>query len=324
MILLWGIASDGPLAQVHTALLRAGAPVAFLDQQRVLEGRIELTLDEAVHGTLRSPDWTLDFDAVTAVYVRPYDTLRMRALQGLRAGSRRLQRAFAFEGALTSWIELTPALVVNRPSAMASNNAKPYQLQLIRAAGFDVPDTLVTTDPHAVAAFWDRHKEVIYKSISGVRSIVTKLGVEHRDRLGDVTACPTQFQQYVDGVDYRVHVVGDEVFGCEIHSAAHDYRYPFRQSADVRLRACDIPGDIAARCRQLAASLGLLVTGIDLRRASNGNWYCFEANPSPGFTYYEEATGHPISEAIASVLARANVNSGTARVLDPLLVCGRC
>jgi glutathione synthase/RimK-type ligase-like ATP-grasp enzyme len=308
MILLWGIASDGPLSQVHAALLRAGAPVAFLDQQRVLQGKINLTLDDAVCGTLRSPDCTLDLAAVTAVYVRPYDTLRMRALLGAGSRSRRLQRAFAFEGALTSWIELTPALVVNRPSAMASNNAKPYQLQLIRASGFDVPDTLVTTDAQAIAEFWDHHKEVIYKSISGVRSIVTKLGADDRDRLRDVCACPTQFQQYIDGTDVRVHVVGDEVFGCEIHSAAHDYRYPHRQSTDVRLQRCDIPADVAARCRQLAASLGLLVTGIDLRRTPNGNWYCFEANPSPGFTYFEEATGHPISDAIASVLARATIS----------------
>ncbi len=314
MVLLWGIASDGPLAHVRGVLLRAGAPVAFLDQQHVLKGKIEFRLDDAMSGILRTPDGALDLGSVTAVYVRPYDTLRMRALQGVKAESRRLQRAFAFERALTSWLELTPARVVNRPSAMASNNAKPYQLQLIRAAGFDVPETLVTTDPQAATEFWHRHKEVIYKSVSGVRSIVTKLSVDHHERLDAVSACPTQFQQYVNGVDCRVHIVGDDVFACEIHSAAHDYRYPQRQSADVSVRACDIPTDIADRCRALARSLSLLVTGIDLRRTPAGRWYCFEANPSPGFTFYEEATGIPIGAAIAGLLASTHQSRQPALV----------
>jgi hypothetical protein len=312
MILLWGIASDGPLAQVRAALLRVGAPMVFLDQQRVLQDRIALSLDDGISGSLRTAGQTLDLAAVTAVYVRPYDTMRMHAMQGAKPGGRRHQRAFAFDNALTSWLELTPARVVNRPSAMSSNHAKPYQLELIRKAGFEVPDTLVTTDPDAIADFWERHHHVIYKSVSGMRSIVTRLGDGHRDRLYDVSACPTQFQQCIHGTDYRVHVVGQAVFGCEIRSEAHDYRYPHRQSADVSLHACEVPADIADRCRRLATSLGLVVTGIDLRRTPEGAWYCFEANPSPGFSYYEESTGQPISDAIADLLMHGNVGDSGA------------
>jgi glutathione synthase/RimK-type ligase-like ATP-grasp enzyme len=304
MILLWGIASDGPLALVRAALLRIGACVAFLDQQTLLQNRIELSLDDGLCGRLETPDWSADLASVTAVYLRPYDTRRMGALQGLDRGSRPFRRALAFEDALRCWMEMTPALVVSRPSAMASNNSKPYQLRLIRAAGFEVPDTLVTTDPAAAVEFWEQQGDVVYKSVSGVRSIVSRLRPEHRDRLQDVAHCPTQFQQYVDGVDFRVHVVGEEAFGCEVRSTADDYRYPQRQGADVWVQSCDVPPDLADRCRRLAASLNLPVAGIDLRRTPTGEWYCFEANPSPGFSFYEEATGQPISEAVARLLAR--------------------
>ena len=58
---------------------------------------------------------------------------------------------------------------------MASNNSKPYQALLIQALGFAVPETLVTTDPDAVLAFWQRHGTVVYKSNSGIRSIVSRL-----------------------------------------------------------------------------------------------------------------------------------------------------
>jgi glutathione synthase/RimK-type ligase-like ATP-grasp enzyme len=200
---------------------------------------------------------------------------------------------------------LTPALVVNRPSVMASNNSKPYQAAAIGALGFATPETLITTDPAAAAAFWAAHGAVIYKSISGVRSIVSRLGPVHRDRLADVAWCPTQFQEYVAGDDFRVHVVGGEIFASRITSAADDYRYAGRQGAAVAIEPCELPRNCAGRCARLAAALGLHVAGIDLRRTPAGRWYCFEVNPSPGFTYYQDATGQPIDDAIARFLAGA-------------------
>ena len=121
-------------------------------------------------------------------------------------------------------------------------------------------------------------------------------------RLADLRWCPTQFQQYITGRDFRVHTVGDEVFACEIISQADDYRYAARQGHDVELRAATLAVDCAERCLALARSLGLAVAGIDLRRTPAGEWFCFEVNPSPAFSYYESATGQPIAEAIAGLL----------------------
>ena len=57
------------------------------------------------------------------------------------------------------------------------------------------------------------------------------------------------------------------------------------------------------RCRVLAASLGLLLAGIALRLTAQGEWYCFEVNPSPAFTYYASSTNQPIAQAVARMLA---------------------
>ena len=51
--------------------------------------------------------------------------------------------------------------------------------------------------------------------------------------------------------------------------------------------------------------MNLPLAGIDLRRTPQGEWYCFEVNPSPAFTYYEQITGQPISQAVALLLANA-------------------
>jgi glutathione synthase/RimK-type ligase-like ATP-grasp enzyme len=205
--------------------------------------------------------------------------------------------------ALNAWTELTPAHVLNRPSAAASNRSKPYKLGLIAAAGFAVPDTLVTTDSNDVRAFWDEHGTIVYKSVSGVRSIVAVLTQGDGARLDDVSVCPTQFQQFVAGVDHRVHVVGNEVFACRIVSAAVDYRHAARWGESIIMAPVILPDDVEERCIMATKSLGPELAGIDLRLDRNAVWWCFEVNTPPGFSWFEQQTSLPIAPAVAHTLA---------------------
>jgi len=303
VILLWGVPGDGPLREVHAALRARREPVCVLNQHAIEDTTLDLSVGASINGTLRLGTTAVALEAITSVYVRPYDVRQLPALRDVSPQAALRRHALALDDAMQAWTEVTPALVVNRPSAMASNGSKPYQAALIRGAGFDVPDTLVTTDPKAALAFCDRHGSVIYKSVSGVRSIVSRLGPDHRDRLEDIGNCPTQFQQYIAGTDCRVHVVGDELFACEMISAADDYRYGGRRGLELDIRPFALEPGLDERCRDLTAALGLVVAGIDLRRTPAGRWYCFEVNPSPGFTFYQEATGQKIAEAVARLLA---------------------
>ncbi|HEY0555732.1 MAG TPA: RimK domain-containing protein ATP-grasp [Thermoanaerobaculia bacterium] len=305
MILLWGVPGDDPLLSVEQALHRAGAPVAFLDQRAVLDTEIELSVDAAIGGRLRVGDSWIDLSEIAAAYLRPYDSRRLPAVTQAGAGSVEEGYALAIEDLLVSWADITPALVLNRPAAMASNTSKPYQAALIRDCGFAVPETLITTDPDAIREFRGRHQDVIYKSISSTRSVVSRLGPEQMSRLEDLHWCPTQFQECVPGIDHRVHVVGEEVFACAIKSSADDFRYAAQQGGETEMRACELPADCAQRCRALSAHLDLPFAGIDLRLTPDGEWYCFEVNPCPGFTYFQNATGQRIDEAVARCLMAA-------------------
>ena len=300
-VLLWGLPAERALAAVRTALASLGARAVVLDQRAVLEASIEVEVASDVRGTLRTDGRSLDLATIRAAYLRPYALSALSTLSAVGRGSVAWDHALGVHRALLSWAGVAPALVVNRPGAGAANGSKPYQADLIRRHGLAVPDTLITTDPDAARDFWDRHGEVVYKSISGVRSVVSRLTPAGADRLADVAFCPTQFQQYVPGRDVRVHVIGHELFACEVISTADDYRYPGRHP--VAIRACRLPTDVADRCRTLAADLGLCVAGIDLRLTPAGAWYCFEVNPAPAFPYYERSTGQPIGQAIARLLA---------------------
>jgi hypothetical protein len=302
MILLWGVPGDAPMAQVHTALTRLEQPVLFFDQRDVLQSELELQVDAGIEGNLRIGRRSVELGSITAVYMRLYGTHQLPGFRGMDPNSPSFSHALAIVDTLCAWVELTCILIVNRPSTMESNCSKPYQLRLIEEHGFQIPETLITTDRDAAQEFWEKHGTLIYKSISGVRSIVTKLSPRHLERLDRVRWCPTQFQEYVPGKDYRVHVIDQEVFTAEITSTADDYRYSRQLGTTTEVRPYGLPGDVADRCRYVSRALGLHVAGIDLRHHPNGEWYCFEVNPSPAFSYYQNATNQPIDLAIARLL----------------------
>lgn len=302
MILLWGVPGDSPMAQVRKALVRMGCTPTFLDQRTAVAACAEMSVGLNVAATVTTDEGVVDLRDVSAVYMRPYDPRDLPAVQQAGPGSETYCNAVQLADFLHCWVEVTDALVVNRPSAMGHNCSKPFQASELRGFGFHVPETLLTTDPAAVVEFRERHRRVIYKSISGIRSIVAELTDDHLSRLDDVRWCPTQFQELVAGTDYRVHVVGEEIFAAEISSEAIDYRYGSRAGQSVTIRGATIPEDVTDRCIAASRAMGLAVSGVDLRRTADGKWYCFEINPSPAFDFYQSATGHPIDEAIAGLL----------------------
>jgi glutathione synthase/RimK-type ligase-like ATP-grasp enzyme len=64
-----------------------------------------------------------------------------------------------------------------------------------------------------------------------------------------------------------------------------------------------LPPDVRLQCLGLAGTLDLPLCGIDLKVTPEGEWYCFEVNPSPAYSYYEENTGQPIARAVVAYLS---------------------
>jgi glutathione synthase/RimK-type ligase-like ATP-grasp enzyme len=302
MILLWGVPGDSPLDEVLAALRKTIAPVRLLDQRQNTEMvfNVEIQSDGTISGRIIDESGAIDLADVRAAYIRPLESGKAANLEAIDDPA--YGRAISTDMSLLVWADRSRTAVVNRPASMAANHSKPYQSCLISRYGFAVPDTLITTDAETARDFVQRHGCVIYKSISGLRSIVARLSAGDLGGLSDVANCPTQFQQYIAGRDVRVHVIGDRLIATEIASGADDYRYASRVSEDVAMAAIELPSDIAEQCRVMASGMGLHFAGIDLRRTPGDEWYCFEVNPSPGFTYYEAGTGQPIAEAVADLL----------------------
>ena len=320
MILLCGIPSEPPLRLVSQAASRLGVAFAIFNQRLAGQMRLEYHFSAQasevyqVQGSLRIGDQTYKLDEFSGAYLRLMDYLDLPEIQNQspepqapQAGENPETEAGSItllHHALTDWLEIGSLRVMNRLSAMGSNQSKPYQAQTIAEAGFLIPPTLITNDPQQVQDFIKTHGRVIYKSISAVRSIVGELDRQRMHELEKTRYLPTQFQAFIPGENLRVHVAGERVFATRILTPAVDYRYAGQAGMEVELTAEELDEALARRCRALSQSLELPLCGIDLKITPGGEVYCFEVNPSPAFSYYQEQTGQDIAAAIVEYLAK--------------------
>jgi hypothetical protein len=306
MMLFCGIPSERPLALAIESAERQHVSYTVLNQRHTDFWELSLTL--AADGPagslwLNEREWPLrNFTGVYARLIDPATLPENRSRRSTPRDPYALARTAFVGELLNDWLDICRGRIVNRPSAMLSNISKPYQAQLIVKSGFLTPPTLITNDPQRVREFRDRHGRIIYKSCSSVRSIVQEWnpGDPHIDR---IRWLPTQFQAFIPGANVRVHVIGDVVLATEIASDATDYRYSRRQGSGIEMRPLVLPGEIEEKCRRLTVALGLSFSGIDLKRTPQGEWYCFEVNPSPGYSYFEDQTGQPIADTLIRYLA---------------------
>lgn len=305
MILLVGTLADPMMAYLCTRLLAKDSEFLVLDG-RQYRRQFDLTWsieNGVMDGAVRYGSRQVPLAEVRSVYLRGIDIPG-----GSLNGEEQKSDHRASYWSMVAFADSLPALVVNRPAVSCSNGSKPYQQQIIARHGFQVPRTLVTTVPEEAHRFYEECRtRVIYKSVSHQRSIVRRVSPSDLNRLEQLRSCPTQFQEYLGGTDIRVHTVGSRVFATEILSDATDYRYAGRSGATRVMRALEISPELAERCLRLADGLGMVMSGIDLRRSPEGDYYCFEVNPSPAFTFYQTHTRQRIGDALVDLLCRGAV-----------------
>lgn len=204
--------------------------------------------------------------------------------------------------------------------------------QLRRAAqfGFDVPRTLVTTDPEEARAFYDAHQgQIVFKVMSdpflgapkvaekhpeesppepyaASTTLVTEMELEDLDA---VRLVPCLFQEYVPKqVELRVTVIGDEVFAAEIHSQEDERsRVDWRDASptDIPYRRATLPPEVTERCLALVRSYHLNFSSMDLILTPDGRYVFIENNPNGQFIFVEKLVPElRMTEALAACLVR--------------------
>jgi hypothetical protein len=194
---------------------------------------------------------------------------------------------------------------------------KGLQLKVAADLGFEIPSTIVTTDRDELLDFYRHHSGRVVSKLASATAfsrhwrnlarytvMVTRRDLGH---LASLRHCPMIFQACVPKrFEVRVTVVGQDVFSAEIHSQSNNRtkldwrRYDF---AHTPHRSHVLPPSIEYRCRALVEKLGLTYGAIDLVFTPDGRYVFLEINPAGQFSWIEELTGLPISEALCDLLA---------------------
>jgi glutathione synthase/RimK-type ligase-like ATP-grasp enzyme len=305
MVLLCGIPTEPPLALVQNELNNLNIPSLTFNQRLFKEIELFFEISQGqVAGRLNLAGQSYSLEDFTGVYTRLMDWQNLPEYKNAGANSAQAAYCRVLHETLTNWLEVAACRVVNRSGPMSSNFSKPYQAQLIRNEGFEVPETLITNDPDIVRDFWQQHGRIIYKSISSVRSIVQTFEERDMERLDFIRWCPVQFQEYIDGINVRVHTIGSSAFATSIDTKVTDYRYAHRvEDGSIETSVFELSDEITEKCIRLSQALGLDFAGIDLKITPEKRIFCFEVNTSPGFNFYEAQTGQPIAKTLALYLS---------------------
>jgi len=209
-----------------------------------------------------------------------------------------------------------PVLWVNHPSREADSSYKPVQLATASRCGFTVPSTLVTNRPEVVRRFAAKHGRVVVKSLGYSSVFEDSVGkalythVLSADDLADLAGVQTTahlLQRFVadKAFEARVTVVGGCVLAAAVHAgsdASHvDWRSDF---AAVTLTVVDVPDSVAAGMHQFMRAFGLWFGAFDFVVDTADVWWFLEINSAGQYGFVEDATGLPITAAVADLLEK--------------------
>jgi len=213
------------------------------------------------------------------------------------------------------WLLMKDCFWVNNPWVVQKASNKIYQLNLAKSIGFTVPKTIITNSPIKAKRFYEQcGGDVVAKVLTygvfeeeeSVSVILTnKVLPENIKNTDFIRLCPTQLQEYIPKkTEFRITVVGKEVFACEIYSQKSertmiDWR---NYGGEIPYISAKLPPDIEEKCVKFVEELGLHFGAIDMIRTPNDRFVFLEINPSGQWYWVEEKTGLLISEALINLL----------------------
>jgi glutathione synthase/RimK-type ligase-like ATP-grasp enzyme len=211
--------------------------------------------------------------------------------------------------AINGILDALPCRWVNPRGADTAAHHKPYQWAIAHQVGLKLPRTLVTNLPDEARSFIDAvgvSKTVFKAFLASFEDWRETRLIEREDvdRLDLVRFAPVIFQEYINGVDLRITVIGDQVFAAEIDARKTSYPVDMRMVVgESVVRAVELPPKLKQQLLALQRRLGLDYGAIDMRRTDAGDYYFLEVNPAGQWLFAEQHTGLPITQAMADYLA---------------------
>lgn len=190
---------------------------------------------------------------------------------------------------------------------------KIYQLELAKAIGFSIPDSIVTNIYNDSLEFCNRNDaSCIVKPIKSgliadkdVPKVVFTNQLKEKPRKEQIEFSPNLFQAHIKKLyDVRVTMVGEKAFAVLIDSQSNvdtlvDWR---RGECPLKHTKIELPDKVLKQCISLLKTLNLRFGAIDFILDKNSNFIFLEINPNGQWAWIEKQTEYQISNEIVNLL----------------------
>lgn len=292
MILVIGVREDFTTRYFIEFLQRHNKQYLFFEARALFDGNAEINNDYFSY--YEKKFYYTDFSGV----------LNRSAAPNLRTfDDNDNQRFVRYNSLFNSLLNYKFDNILNHNFYCISNNSKIFQINLIKSDLIKTPQSLILAGDNIKTTLnqYSKCKRHVVKSLSGIRSIAHEFETNEKIFSTNRSEHPVLFQELIVGSNIRVHIIDDFYFAVQISSTSLDYRY---NNQDFKIAIFDLPQDIANDCVKIAKQLRLRFTGIDLIYDPDGGYYILEANPSPGWTYFEkEVNDTAMSTQLMKVLS---------------------
>jgi glutathione synthase/RimK-type ligase-like ATP-grasp enzyme len=310
LILIVSYPNEGHTVDVVNRLKNAGREVRILNLSD-FPGRSKVSLSWSEKFDpkyqIDGPDGICDLSTVRVGWWRRVVPFEIDP--GIRDAA---QRAFAeneTSQAINGVLDAIDCTWVNPRCADESAHRKPLQWDVARRIGLTLPQTLVTNDPDAGRNFIEKIGigKTVFKAFLAIIEDWRETRLikpQDLDRLESLRYAPVIFQEYIEGVDLRIIVVGDRIYAAEIDARKTSYPVDMRMViGEASMKPIELPSYLQDMILRFMRSLGLVYGAIDMRRTAEGDFVFLEVNPAGQWLFVEERTGQPISQAVADLLS---------------------
>ncbi|QPA60570.1 MvdC/MvdD family ATP grasp protein [Lysinibacillus sphaericus] len=197
---------------------------------------------------------------------------------------------------------------INSVAASYRTDDKALQLLIAESCGLKVPQTVISNNFEEIYSFSTMHDQIVMKPLTltwgcfpEARIIDEKHISNHRQ---EIELAPTIYQQAIlPAIDYRVTVVGEEIFTVEIKKnniMAQNY-VDWRIDSSSECIRSQLPLELEEKILLFMKKLGLYYGAIDIR-ATSTDYYFLEINTAGQYLWVEVDTALPISSSMGELL----------------------
>ena len=178
---------------------------------------------------------------------------------------------------------------------------KPLLLFKMASAGVPVPDSLFTRSADEFREFARKYPQAILKPVT--EGYARRLKAEDLRNAERVRRAPVTLNRFVEGRDARLYVCDGEV-------VSSSWSEPLKKgdlgNSPQREFGFEPTLKMRRAATRAASVCGLRFSGVDLRIGENASFVVLECNSMPSFIHVESQVGTPISDHVASALAKSD------------------